>query len=196
MRRRPSVHARPSTTRAPAGITERSRFLQGHHRGAQVDAVQRYATPEEQRGEIEAQVMAFQSRVVGEDFVRGEAVGGAAQGAGVAGQHHGREADAVGLEVALECRPVVGGGDEMAAVGDQGADFFGHAAAEFGVAAAEGDDYGFGAFAQKAEEEVLQVHWVDLGRVREDGLPHIAACRKNAPGKRAWQPERLLHGGG
>ena len=131
-------------------------LLPGPPSRAQVDAVQRYAAPEEQRGKIEAQVMALQARVVGQDFVRGEAVGGAAEGAGFAGQHHGREADAVGLEVALEGGPVVGGGDEMAAIGDQGAHFFGHAAAELGVSAAEGDDYGFGAFAEEAEEEVLQ----------------------------------------
>ena len=186
MRRRPAVHGRPSTMRAPAGMTERSRFFQGHHQRAQVDAVQRYASPEEERGKIEAQVMTLEARVVGEDFVRGEAVGGAAQGAGLAGQHHGGEADAVGLEVALEGGPVVGGGDEVAAVGDQRAHFFGHAAAEFGVSAAEGDDYGFGAFAEEAEDRRL-LHRVDLVNQRTAQAARGVKATATVTGAYPWR---------
>ena len=127
---------------------------------AQVDAVERHAAPEEQRGQIEAQMMALQARVVGQDLVRGQPVGRAPQRVGLAGQHHGREADAVGLQFAPELRPVLFGGDEVAAVGNEGAHLFGHAAAEFGIAGAEGDDHRFGAFAEQAEEPLL--HRVDL----------------------------------
>ncbi len=70
--------------------------------GAQVDAVERHAAPEEQRREVEAQMMALQAGVVGEDLMRGQPVGGAPQRVGLAGEQDGREADAVGLQLAAQ----------------------------------------------------------------------------------------------
>ncbi len=48
----------------------------------------------------------------------------------------------------------------MAVAGNQRAHLFGHAAAEFGIAGAEGDDDRLGTFAEQAEEPLL--HRVDL----------------------------------
>ena len=44
----------------------------------------------------------------------------------------------------------------MTAIWDQGADFVVHAAAEVGGSGGEGDDDGFGVFAEEAEEEVFE----------------------------------------
>ena len=134
--------------------------LPGPPARAQVDAVERHAAPEEQRGQVEAQMMALQAGVVRQDLMRGQPVSGAPQRAGLAGEHHRRQADAVGLQFAAQFRPVLFGSDEVAAVGNQRAHLFGHAAAEFGIAGAEGDDDRFGTFAEQAEDPLL--HRVDL----------------------------------
>ena len=104
--------------------------------------------------------MALQARVVRQNLVRGQAVRRAPQRAGLARQHHRREADAVRLQLAPQFRPVLFGGDEVAPVGNQRAHLFRHAAAEFGIAAAEGDDDRFRTFAEQAEDPLL--HRVDL----------------------------------
>src|SRR5450432_163841 len=108
--------------------------------------------------------MAFQPSVVGENFVRRQAVGGAAQGARFPGEHHRRQTDAVGFQFAAEVGPICGRGHEVAALGNQAADFFGHAAAQFGFARAERHHHGFGALTQEAKDPVLEAppHRTDL----------------------------------
>ena len=86
--------------------------------------------------------MALQARVVGQDFARRQADtprGAARWDSRV--QHHRREADAIAAQFAAQCGPVFGGGHEVAAVGNQRADFIGHAAAQRGIAGAEGDHH-------------------------------------------------------
>ena len=116
--------------------------------GAQVDAVEGHAAPEQERGESGPQVMAFEARVVGQDLARRQLIRRAAQGAGLARQHHGDEADSVALELDAQLRPIRFGGEEVATIRNQLADFLGHAAAEVGVAGGEGDHHGFRVLAQ------------------------------------------------
>src|SRR5260370_24053241 len=105
-------------------------------------------------------MVAFEARVVGENFVRRQAIRSAAEGARATREHYGREADAVGLEFAAQLGPVLFGGDEDAPAGDQRAHFFHHAGAEVGVARAEGHDHDLRAFAEQAKDPLL--HRVDL----------------------------------
>ena len=104
--------------------------------------------------------MALQARVVSQNLVRRQAVRRAPQRAGLARQHHRREADAVRLQLAPQFRPVLLGGDKVAAVGHQRAHLLRHAAAQFGVAGAEGDHHRFRALAEQPEDPLL--HRVDL----------------------------------
>ena len=109
-------------------------------------------------------MMALEARIVGQDFARGEAVGGAAQGAGLAREHHRGQADSIAFQAAAHLGPVVLGDEEVAAVGNQGADLFGHAVAEIRVAGGECHDHGFGILAQQAEDPPLEtlLHRTDL----------------------------------
>ena len=144
---------------------------EGPPAGTEPDAVERDAAPEEKRCEIEAEVVAFQTGIVGENFARGETEGGAAEGVGLAREEDGGEADAVAAELALERGPGFRGGEEVAAVGDEGEDFVVHAADEVGGAGGEGDDDGVGVFAEEREEPAFE------GLLQRSASGHRHDCR-------------------
>ena len=125
--------------------------------GAQINAVERHAAPEQERGQIEPQVVAFEARVVSQDLARRQLIRRAAQGAGLARQHHRDEADAIALELEAQLRPILFRRQEVAAVGNQLADFLRHAPAQLGIAGREGDDHRFRVFAQQLVEPLFQV---------------------------------------
>lgn len=102
------------------------------------------------------QVVPFEARVVGENFARRKAIRGGAQRVWLAREHDGREADTMATQLAAQFGPIFGRGDEVAAIGREGADFFGHARAERGVAGLEDHDDGFGIFAEQVEEPTLE----------------------------------------
>jgi hypothetical protein len=132
--------------------------------GTQEDAVEGDAAPEQNGGEVWAEMVAFEAPVVGENLARGEEERGAAERVRLASEQDGSESDAVMAERAFELGPVFRGGEEVAAVGNEGADLIEHAATEVGRTGGEGDDDGVGIFAEEAEEEKFEPLF--HGRVR------------------------------
>ena len=102
-------------------------------------------------------MVAFQARVVGQDLARGQAERGAAQAPARVGESiTGARPMRYALQLAAQFRPVLLGGQEMAAIGHQRAHLVRHAPAEVGIAAGEGDDHGLGVFAEQAEDPLLE----------------------------------------
>ena len=110
------------------------------------------------------QVMALQPRVVGKNLALGHPVRRAAQGAGLASQHHRGESDPVAPQLAPQLWPVGFGRHKVPPAGLERAHFFRHAAAQPGIAGAERHHHGFRIFAEQAEEPALEplLHASDL----------------------------------
>ena len=109
-------------------------------------------------------MVALQPRVVGQNFARRQTIRGAAQCAGPAAEHDRREPNAEFAQFAPQFWPVLFRRHEMAAIGHEAADFFGHAPAQLRIAAAKSDHHGLGIFAQQPEEQLLEalLHSTDL----------------------------------
>jgi hypothetical protein len=87
---------------------------------------------------------------------RRQAIRGAAQRAWLVRQQDRSEPDAEFAQLTAELRPILLGGQEMAPVRNQRADFFRHAPAQFGLAGGEGHHYGIRVLAQQAEDPFLE----------------------------------------
>jgi hypothetical protein len=113
-------------------------------------------TPRQNSSEVEAQVVTLQTRIIGQDFARRQAIRGAPQRAGLVCEHHWRQADAIFPQLAAQFRPVLIGRDEMAPFGNEAVDFFGHTPAQLRVAAAEGHHHRFGVLAEQPEDPLFE----------------------------------------